>query len=480
MNNQGGLSGAHIWSSRNVGGHINFRFMRRPIGWLKKLEDDVYKIRSPEIENNQQWTRSPLEFNSRCWLHAEMAPNGDPEEYERELKRWYPVLSQSYVVDEERERTLFYEHKETGEQVKVVDYHRWTVYSDGSYDEYNILDALDDRRKPQDQNKPTADRPEFTADMPADGQPLTEGVEFTIDSAWQDDLDAIWAGERGIPCLIKREEDRPGLKYSEFLTLNETPFSKSTFLKGTDTSQYRVIHGTGVDNFTNWVWLYRRARANGETSTNPSSEYHGPCIVLLAKIKWRVEHNHHYKYDEDGKLFGVDPAGSKTTLLDDNSNPVDAEWMYFTPLSSPEVHHTRPTKAESNGRPLEFPDIRFDSDISRWTQWDVYHAKKNADGVLGEFEPKSRYDRWFRTILEGSEDIMKNRMEREINPELHLLLNEARAEFGGVKFRPKEAPGMFKPLSKGDSFTRGTTRGGRGGNSGVFLGARGNRGGSST
>lgn len=75
MNDQGtgGLQKAPFFSSQDIGGKVNFRFMREPVAWIA----DSF-LRKNEI-------RSPGALNTGCWLQAEMAEGGNEDDYQREL-----------------------------------------------------------------------------------------------------------------------------------------------------------------------------------------------------------------------------------------------------------------------------------------------------------------------------------------------------------------------------------------------------------
>ena len=73
-----------FFSSQPLGGNIDFRFMRNP--WARIVTEDLAS----------DAVRTPGCVETGCWLHVDMAKGGNPEDYQRELKVSFALLSTCY------------------------------------------------------------------------------------------------------------------------------------------------------------------------------------------------------------------------------------------------------------------------------------------------------------------------------------------------------------------------------------------------
>jgi len=63
-----------FFSTKPLGGSIDFRFMRKPWAKIDTLDLDPLVVRTPDS------------MGTGCWLHVSMADGSTKEEYQQELK----------------------------------------------------------------------------------------------------------------------------------------------------------------------------------------------------------------------------------------------------------------------------------------------------------------------------------------------------------------------------------------------------------
>lgn len=359
-------------------------------------------------------------------------------------QRWYPLFSQTYLVNPEKERTRCFRNKRNGQGVDIRDYHRWNFHTDGGDEEHKwmySLGALEGRglNTPPEANDIT----QITA-LEKDS-PNTQ--ELSVDLDWEEDVKQVWAGNRGIRRWVTREPDNPGIGMTEETTLAHPPFQG--FAEELQSEDFRLERCFGEDNFIVWFWLYRRATASDELKTpNTNSQYHDPCAVLVGSLRWRVSQDYRWFYRSDWEAAEVkekessleerepdskekeNTSSSESTTLSfpvdftndppsltfkvdnqsvtsfhtsDRRNTKDKNWEYFRLFDTPEVHYDYPAETNlPNG--LSFPDLRLDSAINKWTYWTLRAGSLNHhDEIVTPFTHKEMYDPQKTRIMWGTE-----------------------------------------------------------------------------
>jgi len=281
-------------------------------------------------------------------------------------------------VNPANERTRHYHNAGTGRSAEIIDVHRDRIYSDGGDEEYNNMEPFAEAalRNPE---KP-----------PVGAMGSQDASEYSVDEAWGPYLDNMWAGANGLPLWVTREPDEPGIKFSDFTSLNQYPW---TGIPHPDkNSNTKLTHCTGQDNFVTWFWLYRKPTGQTDGAKKPDvPNYDAPCVVLVGSVKWRVTHDYTFTWNGPNHTLN---RGNTGTVFINPADPNTPNWQYLTLIPSPQPIYQFPSKAQfhhHHDANFSFPDLRVNSAINKYTYYVL--KTKSANGpwaTIGYFSKEGR------------------------------------------------------------------------------------------
>ncbi|KAK5654682.1 hypothetical protein OQA88_7006 [Cercophora sp. LCS_1] len=418
-----------FFDTADLGGQINFYFMRKPVAWFKVDENvvengdaatqstvgiDVKHIKNPSNATDRQYHLTPGDMSFSSCILAERMPNSDKDAYQRELSRWYYSFSQTAMTPRQNQRTRHYINPSTRDSVFTVDYHRYGFHRDGDEFEFENLESFRTKfTKLEAGHQPEA------RDIPTDN-PLTDNNGGRdIDTAWQSELQSIWnKAWRGTtselmasnPEIVDRKSTRvpasiylpdgPKTTYTFTSLASHPPDSSPGFPKRD--GDFKLWRVTGNDRFITWAWLFRRACTPAELAAEQAS-WTGlnagerakrassveACLVPVAKIEWRSHRD--FTIDPPGAPAGtaVNPGTSRAYFPARNNQGTN--WEYFE-LLKPEVAYEYPGKQQENSYADKFPDLRTHADVRKWTYTAVWEGQgDNMERCLGVITPDKEW-----------------------------------------------------------------------------------------